>query len=96
MDLTSDIVCKRCGTVNNYTVEIKSNNHCAYCNQCGGFIKNLPYAEPSFYFGRYKNIKVSDVDDVPYLQWFIDNIKDIKDTFREAIQDQINSTKKAG
>ncbi len=55
-----DIICKKCGEVNNYRTELKSNNQVAYCNGCGAYIKNIPYAEPALYVGKYKGIPIKD------------------------------------
>lgn len=66
------IICKSCGTVNDYRTEKKSNNLVAYCKSCGAYIKNIPYAEPALYFGKYKNTKIKDMttpQQVNYLHW---------------------------
>lgn len=87
-----EIICNKCGSVDDFRVELKSNNQVAYCNSCGAYIKNIPYAEPSFYFGRYKGMKVSDlidVKDVPYLEWYLLNIQKITPSMKDAIANQI-------
>lgn len=86
------IVCKRCGTSDDYHIEVKSNNHCAYCNGCGMFLKNIPYTEPALYFGKYKGMKISDIHDKPYLEWLMANVQ-LKGHIKEAVIEQINAIK---
>lgn len=44
--------------------------------------------EPTFKFGKYRGMKVSECTDIDYLQWFLDNVKDVK-TLKAAIILQI-------
>lgn len=90
-----ELFCKKCGQNCNVFIEVKSNNHCAYCSQCGGFIQNVPYDEPRMYFGRYKDMKIEDIDDKPYLQWVLDNT-DVSGRIREAIEVHIKTIQKNG
>lgn len=95
---SENVICVHCGLTNNYRIEVKAHNHVAYCNGCGRYIKNIPYAsEPTFYFGRYKGLKVSDLvdpQDISYLEWFLKEIKDIKPAMKEAIIQQLAKIKK--
>lgn len=85
------IKCNKCGSIDDYYTELKSNNNVARCNQCDSFIKNIPYqTEHVFYFGKYKDKKVNEVEDIPYLQWVLKNTKPSK-SMREAIEKQISS-----
>ena len=68
------IKCKKCNS-ENIRIEEKSNNKCAFCNECDSFIKNVPYAEPQFYIGKYKGIKINQCTDKEYMQWFVANVK---------------------
>lgn len=70
-----EIVCRSCGVVNNYTTELRNNQKVATCNECGSFIKNIPYAVQKFYFGKYKGTPISECDDLSYLNWFVENTK---------------------
>jgi len=90
--MEDQVICKRCGTADNYHIEIKANNHCAYCNGCGGFIKNIPHVEPRMYFGRYNGMKIEDIDDTPYLKWVLAKT-DVSGHIREAIELKISVTK---
>ena len=74
-----DIICTNCGNINDYRVEEKANNHVAFCNGCGKFIKNIPHSEkpPQFYFGKYKGKLISDFstpEELQYLDWALNNI----------------------
>lgn len=70
------IKCKHCGSEENYRTEKKANNLVAFCNNCGSYIKNLPYAEPSLYFGKYAKIPIKDYnipEMINYLHWCRNN-----------------------
>jgi hypothetical protein len=84
-----DVVCKNCGSVNDYTIVKKANNNCAYCNGCEKFIKNISYSVPKFYFGKYKGVAVSEVTDISYLNWFLENIETLTENGRKNIKEQI-------
>lgn len=76
--MTKEIICNHCGLTDDYRTEKKSNNLVAYCNGCDKYIKNIPYAEPAFYFGKYKGIKISECTDIQYMKWFVGNVKNYK------------------
>jgi len=59
-----DVICKNCGSINDYRTEMKSNQQVAYCNGCDKFIKNIPYQEQRFYVGKYFKKLVSEVTDL--------------------------------
>ncbi len=86
------VICKRCGSVGDYHIEIKSNNHCAYCNSCGGYIKNIPHAEPKMYFGKYSGIKIKDISDADYLKWVL-SLNKVSGHIEKAIQEKIHQLK---
>lgn len=72
------VICKNCGTINDFRTEKKANNLVAYCNSCGFYIKNLPYSEPALYFGKYKGTKIKDFttpEMMNYLHWALNNCK---------------------
>lgn len=83
------IICNKCGAVNKYYTEVKANNNVARCTECDSFIKNIPYNEPTFYFGKYKGKKVSEVEDMQYLKWVLTGTKQSA-SMRTAIQKQID------
>ena len=82
-----EIKCK-CGEVNNYRTEMKNGQNVAHCNKCGSYIKNIPYSEPKFYFGKYKGKLISDCQDLGYLQWLI-NSGAVRANQKEAVLVQI-------
>lgn len=84
------IKCPKCGAIDQFYTELKANNNVARCSLCNTFIKNIPYqTEQVFYFGRYKDKKVSEVEDLPYLKWVLKNAKQSK-SMRDAIIKQID------
>lgn len=87
------IVCKKCGLIDDYYTELKNGQNTAFCLGCGAYIKNIPYAKQSFYFGKYKGKTVSDVDDIEYLIWFLNNVK-TSPTMKDAVIQQIELLKK--
>ena len=83
-----DIICKKCGSVNDYKTELKNSQNVAHCNGCGKFIKNIPYQKPKMYFGKYKDKFISDITDINYLDWVLrQNI--VKGNNKQAIIDQL-------
>lgn len=85
--MQKEIVCKACGNIDDYKIVVKSNNHMAFCNGCGKFIKNVSYESPKFYFGKMKGKLVSEVTDKNYLQWFLTTSP--SESMREAIEKRI-------
>ena len=69
------IKCNKCGSVDNYRIEEKSNNKVAFCNVCKSYIKNLPYDVPKLYVGKYKGIPISEIEDIGYLKWAIETLR---------------------
>lgn len=84
------IVCKRCGCIDDYIVEVKAHNHVATCSGCGAFIKNIPYEEPRFYFGKYKGTEIAKCNDKGYLEWVIKNTKQKGRTLK-AIENRLSA-----
>ena len=82
------LVCRNCGAVNSYSTELKSNQLVATCDECNSYIKNIPYNEPTFYFGKYKGFAVCEIDDVNYLEWALFKTKPSK-RMREALESRI-------
>jgi hypothetical protein len=83
------IVCKKCGSVDNYRTELKSNQMCAYCNDCGTYIKNIPYSQPKLHFGKYAGIYISDITDLQYLNWAVNNLTKMNQRTHDAIVKRI-------
>ena len=73
-----EIICKSCGSIDEYRTEKKANNLVAYCTACGKYIKNIPYTIPTINFGKYKGTKVRDFttpEMMNYLHWVLKNVK---------------------
>jgi hypothetical protein len=76
-----DIVCQKCGVINDVTVTPKSNQWVATCNACGSFIKNVPHpdSEIAIWFGKYRGKLIKDYnipEEIDYLKW-VRNTPDI-------------------
>ncbi len=87
-----DVVCQRCGSVNDFQVQKPSIHYKAVC-QCGCFIKNLPTNQPAvLYFGKYQGREVASMrsdEELRYLQWLVDNSNSLKGRVLEAIKYQL-------
>lgn len=91
-----DIICKNCGSINDYNTALKSTQNTAYCNSCGKFIKNIPQEKTehlTIYFGKYKGQKITDIKDRQYLEWILKESSNINEKYRTAIQKQIDNLK---
>ena len=84
-----NIKCNKCGAENNYYTEVKSNNNVCYCGNCNAYIKNLPYAEPMLYVGKYKNKPISEIEDMQYLKWALKEMK-LSAVIKKAIELRIS------
>ena len=81
-----------------FRIEEKSNNLCAYCRNCGRFIKNMPLVpndkkdDFTFYFGKYRDTKLSDFNTpqmIDWLRWVI-KTNAVKDWQKKLIIKHIN------
>lgn len=74
---TTTLFCKHCNKEQAVQIEVKANNHVAYCTGCGSYVKNIPHSsqDVEFYVGKYKGTKVRECSDLSYLQWFRLNVK---------------------
>ena len=73
---------------------MKSGQKTATCNGCGKYIKNIPYSEPTLYFGKYAQTKISEINDLGYLEWLIKNVERLRKKERDAIEQQIIKLRK--
>jgi len=89
-----DLICKKCGSINDYYVRKSELHRTAYC-KCGSYIKHLPnddYSDLAMYLGKYKGCKVRLIKDQNYLEWALKNI-DFKAKYIIAIKEQIKYLK---
>jgi len=58
----------------------------ARCPICNAYTKNLPHSPPTLYFGKYKNMELSEVaiKDPAYLKWLL--TQDVKNTLKRHIE----------
>ena len=88
MEKIKDVVCKKCGLINSVHIVEKGVHKMAFCDGCGAWVKNIGYDVARFYVGKYKGMKVEDVDDKNYLEWFLRETKP-KEKMKEALEAQI-------
>lgn len=85
--------CKKCGCSGIFRTEQKGVHLVAHCGRCDAYIQNLPTEAPAFYFGKYKGKKVIEVDDLGYLEWYLEKVTKITSRMRSAITEQIQKLK---
>lgn len=89
-----DIICLKCGSINDYWVKETDLHSTAYCN-CGAYIKHLPKGnieDLRMYIGKYKGKLITEIEDLNYLEWAIKNIS-FKDKYKTAITNRIDTLK---
>lgn len=90
-----EVVCKNCGSIDDYHTIMKSGQKTAWCNGCGSYIKNIPQGgEPVFHFGKYKGTLISEITDLSYLNWVLENTRQSQ-LYRYAIQERIRSLRES-
>ena len=68
-----------------------AHNNTAWCNGCDSFIKNIPYAKKQImYFGKYKGMEISSINERGYLEWMIREVK-LSAAQKEAAYNQLNT-----
>lgn len=93
MDWTN-VICPKCGLINDYTITEKSGQQVCRCNGCNFFLGNKPkeyYGTSNMImpFGKYANIPIKEIEDVRYLEWLIENTK-LSGVLHASIIDRIN------
>lgn len=82
-----DLICKKCGSVNDYEIRESSLHNTAYC-LCGNYIKHVPKNEsPKIHFGKYKGRDISSLtsdEETRYLYWLMN--QDIKANLKLQIE----------
>ena len=92
----SDIICTRCGLVNDYRTEKAGPHIKAVCNGCDRYIKFLPQGneEPTLYFPKYKGRTVKSMvapEEISYLKWLLGNVTKLDNTLVAAITTHLKS-----
>lgn len=84
-----DVICQKCGSVNDYRVTKGNLHHTAYCNGCDAYIKNLPQGGPYILpFGKFKGTLLSEMtsrDQIDYLNWML------RSDFNNTTKDKVNA-----
>jgi len=82
------IVCKKCGTENEFYTEQSGKQLKALCNHCGGYIKFIPQDKPQImYFGKHKGKLVSELDR-GYIEWLLDSDIKLSHTLSNALRER--------
>lgn len=80
----NEIICTRCGSVNDYRTEQAGPHIKAVCNGCDSYLKMLPQQnEPELYFGKYKGRKLSSLvekEELGWIQWAVRNCTNLKNS----------------
>jgi|GEM_PF-2352903 hypothetical protein len=67
-----DVICQRCGSINDFTISKPSLHYKATC-KCGTYITNLSENKPSLlHFGKYKGRAIKSMstkEEIDYLNW---------------------------
>lgn len=87
------IVCRSCGSVDDYQIIEKNGQKTAWCKSCDSWIKNIPYSEPSLWFGKYSGTPVNDIADLSYMEWLIKNDVVKPGRIRRAIIERVEELK---
>lgn len=82
------LFCGHCNKEVGYYTELKSNQNVARCNECDGYIKNIPYNKPALYVGKYKGKPIEEIDDLKYLHWAFREMK-LNQRTKDAINERI-------
>jgi hypothetical protein len=88
-----EIICKKCGLINDFRTELKNNQNTAWCNGCGSFLKNIPYAKPALYFGKFKGRTIESMtskEESQYLHWLINSDFRLNPTLEKHIKNHLN------
>jgi len=87
-----NVICKKCGSINDYRTVVKSKQHTCWCNGCSAFLGNKPQDnnidDITMPFGKWVGVRVVDVDD-KYLFWVYENIE-LKGALKAAIHKKLN------
>jgi hypothetical protein len=82
------LYCGHCDKQVGFYTELKSNQNTAWCNECSGFLKNVPYSKPALYVGKYSGKPIEEIADLNYLQWAIKTMK-LNERTKTAITNRI-------
>jgi len=90
-----EVICKKCGLVNDYTIQEKGGQNCCYCNGCDTFLGNKPKENYDFKsmtmpFGKYKGQYISQINDLNYFNWLLKNVE-LKGGILAAVKWKLNN-----
>jgi uncharacterized protein (DUF3820 family) len=90
-----NVICKNCGSVDDYTATQNGQHLMATCNGCGKYIKFLPQNNvvPKLYFGKYKGREIASLtseEEIQYCKWLSTRI-DLKPGLVQQLVDHLKS-----
>jgi hypothetical protein len=94
--MNEEIVCKRCGLMNDYRVEVSGPHQKAICNGCDQYIKFLPQIKGEFadhsimWFGKHKNKMLGDIP-TDYFRWCLENLSHINHKLERYMKNRIEN-----
>lgn len=62
--------CRECGSVD-YIIKDQPPHKTAYCTNCGSYIKNIKQEDLTIWFGKYKGMKVSEMNSPDQKSWLL-------------------------
>ena len=84
------LICKKCGSIDDYRTSNSGDHIRADCRQCGAYIKFLGKGGPAVcYYEKYKGWLISAITDIAWLKWLLGNVP-IKPGMRVHYQDQLD------
>ena len=90
------MICHRCQK-DVHPVYSKSGPHIrADCPVCQKYIKFIPLKNKDEWvmpFGKYKDVKLKDINDRSYLEWLLENVE-VGNRMRTLIEEKLNNDKK--
>jgi len=83
------IVCRKCGSIDDYWTKQVTNNLVATCISCGAYIQNIAYDVPKMYVGKFKGMDIKSINDIGYLKWAHENMNSLTRRQKDAVHEQI-------
>jgi hypothetical protein len=96
MGTTGEVICKRCGLVDDYRTEVAGPHIKAICNGCGRYIKFLSQGKQltALPFGKYKGREIESMtqqQEVQYLYWILANVAKLNQSLKDTITNHLKN-----
>ena len=93
-----ELICKNCGPQEAYLIEENGPHKQAICMTCSshlGFLKKPPTQDLILFNGKWKGSMIKDINDLPYLEWFVLDKTNFPAKYKEAAKMRISDIKEA-